>query len=96
MSAVAGRPKELSVSSRKTPEDGIAISVRDCGTGFAPEVAHRLFESFFTTKPEGMGLGLSISRTIVEAHGGRLWAAANNGPGATFQFTLPMAAGAPA
>jgi C4-dicarboxylate-specific signal transduction histidine kinase len=67
------------------------ISVRDAGTGFQPEEMGRLFEAFYTTKPQGMGMGLAISRSIIEAHGGRLWAEANQGPGATFLFSLPAA-----
>jgi signal transduction histidine kinase len=70
--------------------------VRDCGSGLAPELIDHVFEAFFTTKQAGIGLGLSISRTIVETHGGRLWATANPAHGATFQFTLPLAAGAAA
>jgi signal transduction histidine kinase len=65
--------------------------VRDVGSGLDPQQAERIFDSFYTTKPKGMGLGLSISRSIVEAHGGRLWASPNTGYGATFQFTLPAA-----
>jgi signal transduction histidine kinase len=63
--------------------------VRDSGTGLDPRDSERIFDAFFTTKPGGMGLGLSISRTIVEAHGGRLWATSNEGRGATFQLALP-------
>jgi signal transduction histidine kinase len=62
--------------------------VRDSGIGFDPESAERIFDAFHTTKPGGLGMGLSISRSIVENHGGRLWAISNDGPGATFQFTL--------
>ena len=74
--------------------DGVRIEVRDSGTGLEPERATHLFEPFYTTKSEGLGIGLSISRSIVEAHGGRLWATPNDGPGATFQFTLPIDEGA--
>lgn len=96
MNVVTERARELSISSKATHEDGVLISICDCGTGLVPESADHLFESFFTTKQQGMGLGLSISRTIVEAHGGRLWAMPNSGPGATFQFTLPKVARASA
>ena len=65
--------------------------MQDAGTGFKPEEKDRLFEAFYTTKAEGMGMGLAISRSIIEAHGGRLWAETNEGQGATFQFSLPNA-----
>jgi signal transduction histidine kinase len=67
------------------------ISVSDSGVGFKPEEMDRLFEAFYTTKPQGMGMGLAISHSIIEAHGGRLWAEANQGPGATFLFSLLVA-----
>ena len=67
------------------------VSVQDAGTGFKPEQVDRLFEPFYSTKPQGMGMGLAISRSIIEAHGGRLWAQSNQGPGATFLFSLPAA-----
>jgi signal transduction histidine kinase len=67
------------------------LGVQDAGTGFKPEDKDRLFEAFYTTKPEGMGMGLAISRSIIESHGGRLWAEPNRGPGATFMFSLPAA-----
>jgi signal transduction histidine kinase len=80
---------ELTVTSKKTPEGQLLISVRDSGIGIAPDRADRIFEAFITTKPQGTGMGLSISRRIIESHGGRLWASANSGRGTTFQFTLP-------
>ena len=67
------------------------VSVQDAGTGISPEEKERLFEAFYTTKPQGMGMGLAISRSIIEAHGGRLWAEPNPGPGTTFHFSLPDA-----
>jgi PAS domain S-box-containing protein len=91
MEPVTDRPRELSIGSRATEDGRVLISVSDCGTGIGPEFVDHLFEAFFTTKQEGMGLGLSISRTIVEGHGGRLSAIANKPYGATFQFTLPVA-----
>ena len=76
----------------KSDVDGrgqVLVSVRDSGTGLDPQHLEQVFEAFYTTKAEGVGMGLSISRSIIEAHGGRLWASCNPGPGATFQFTLP-------
>ncbi|HXA43867.1 MAG TPA: PAS domain-containing protein [Candidatus Angelobacter sp.] len=67
------------------------LSVQDVGAGFKPEQMDRLFEAFYTTKPQGMGMGLAISRSIIQSHGGRLWAEPNQGPGATFRFSLPVA-----
>jgi signal transduction histidine kinase len=68
----------------------VRLSVRDAGVGFEPEAADKLFGAFYTTKPEGMGMGLSVSRSIIERHRGRLWAARNEGPGATFAFAIPV------
>jgi len=79
---------ELTVKSERA-ESGLTISVSDTGVGLPPQQAARIFDAFFTTKPEGTGMGLPISRTIIESHGGRLWAAANPERGATFHFTLP-------
>jgi PAS domain S-box-containing protein len=90
MSSVANRSGELLIQSGTHESQGIFVAVQDSGIGLDPQTLDRIFDAFFTTKPEGMGMGLSISRTIIEAHGGRLWAAPHDGPGATFQFTLPM------
>ena len=82
--------KELVVSSRILAEDRILVAVRDSGAGISAEDMPRMFDPFYTTKPTGMGMGLSISRSILEAHGGRIWAEANQGPGLTVQFNLPI------
>jgi signal transduction histidine kinase len=84
------RQRRLVIRTEPGEDDGVRLSVQDVGTGFAQGVAERLFEAFYTTKTDGMGIGLSISRSIIESHGGRLWALANNGPGATFTFSIPM------
>src|SRR3989442_573940 len=90
MTAVTDRPRELLISSQRQPgANGVLVAVRDCGAGIEPHNLDRLFDAFFTTKPRGMGLGLSIGRSIIMAHGGRLWAAPNADHGATFQFTVP-------
>jgi len=89
MSAVDDRPRELFVRTELEDGDGIRLSVTDTGVGLKPEAADRLFQAFYTTKSDGMGIGLSISRSIIEAHQGRLWAAVNNGPGVTFSFSIP-------
>jgi PAS domain S-box-containing protein len=81
--------RELLISSAETDSNGVLVAVRDSGPGLAPIALQHLFESFYTTKQGGMGLGLSICRSIIEAHGGRLWASANTPRGAAFQFTLP-------
>ena len=88
-SDVSPQPRELSVSSAKDGSNGALVSVRDSGTGLDGTVLDRLFEAFYTTKAHGMGIGLAVSRTIVQAHGGRLWATPNVPQGAIFQFTLP-------
>jgi signal transduction histidine kinase len=90
MQAVTDRPRELVIRSRQDEKQNVLVSVTDCGVGISAENADRLFNAFFTTKPSGMGMGLSICRSIIEAHGGRLWATANAPHGATVQFTLPM------
>jgi signal transduction histidine kinase len=83
---------ELIVKSQKTEDGHVLVSVSDSGVGLPVEDSDRIFEAFFTTKQQGTGMGLSISRRIIESHGGRLWAVANSGRGATFQFTLPVEA----
>jgi PAS domain S-box-containing protein len=90
MSGVGWLPRELCITSRASTSGEAVVAVRDSGTGLDPRDGDRIFDAFFTTKAEGLGLGLPISRTIVEAHGGRLWATSNDGPGATVQFTLPI------
>jgi signal transduction histidine kinase len=90
MQSVTDRPRELVVRSGQDEAGQALISVADCGVGIAAENVDRLFNPFFTTKSSGMGMGLSICRSIMEAHGGRLWATANIPHGATFQFTLPV------
>jgi signal transduction histidine kinase len=89
MSAVMDRPKVLTISSERVETGGVLVAVKDTGAGIDPATADRIFESFFTTKPNGMGIGLSICRSIIEAHGGRFWASPNTPHGAVFQFTLP-------
>lgn len=88
MSNVSG-PRELLIRSRRFESGTVLVSVQDSGVGFSEQSAAKLFDAFFTTKPQGLGMGLSISRTAIEAYGGRLWATSNDGGGATFQFTLP-------
>jgi PAS domain S-box-containing protein len=96
MQSVTDRPRELVIRSRQDEKRQVLVSVTDCGVGIPAENADRLFNAFFTTKPSGMGMGLSICRSIIEAHGGRLWATANVPHGAAFQFTLPVNADAAA
>ena len=88
MREIENRPRRLLIRTQQADEN-VRVTVEDSGVGFDPTIADRLFESFYTTKAEGMGIGLSVSRSIIEAHGGRLWATANDGPGATFTFSIP-------
>jgi PAS domain S-box-containing protein len=90
MQAVTDRPRELVIQTHQDETHQILLTVKDCGIGIAADNADRLFDAFFSTKSSGMGMGLSICRSIVDAHGGRLSASGNAGPGATFQFILPL------
>jgi len=81
--------RELVIASRRADDGRLSVSVSDTGVGLPPERADHIFDAFFTTKPHGTGMGLRISRSIVESHGGRLWASENIPRGASFHFTLP-------
>jgi PAS domain S-box-containing protein len=89
MSAVDGRSRQLVIRTEADEDGHVRLTVKDAGVGFTPQAADRLFESFYTTKNDGMGIGLSVSRSIIESHHGRLWATPNTGPGATFSFFIP-------
>ena len=92
MSDVQDRPRELVIRTQRSEDnDGVCVAVQDSGIGVDPKSEEQIFDAFHTTKPGGLGLGLSISRSIVQGHGGRLWAVSNDGPGATFRFCVPAA-----
>ena len=82
-------PRELLIASRHEASGVVLVAVKDVGIGLDPQGAERVFEPFYTTKAEGLGMGLTICRSIIEAHGGRLWASADEPSGAVFRFTLP-------
>jgi signal transduction histidine kinase len=90
MDPITDQPRELLIRSGKDDTGQLILSVTDNGIGISAENANRLFNAFFTTKSSGLGMGLSICRSIVEAHGGRMSASSNEGPGATFQLVLPL------
>jgi signal transduction histidine kinase len=90
MRAVSDRMRVLSIRIEEQDSGSIIVIVQDSGAGVDPDHLSRIFEAFYTTKAEGIGMGLTISRSIIEAHDGRLWAVANDGPGSTFCFTLPI------
>jgi len=91
MSTIDDRPRELLVRTERDEGNQVRLSVKDSGVGFTPQAADKIFQAFYTTKTDGMGIGLSVSRSIIEAHQGRLWATPNEGPGATFSFAIPCA-----
>jgi len=89
MSGVDDRPRELLIKTARDEGDCVRLTVQDTGVGVSPQALDNLFDAFYTTKNAGMGMGLSVSRSIIESHHGRLWAAPNDGPGATFSFSIP-------
>jgi C4-dicarboxylate-specific signal transduction histidine kinase len=93
MSRVDDRPRQLVIRTERDKGDRVRLNVQDVGVGFEPQGVDKLFEAFYTTKSGGMGIGLSVSRSIIESHHGRLWAAPNDGPGATFSFSIPCVPG---
>ena len=88
MSGINDRPRPMLIRTERDEGDGVRLSVQDVGVGFDLQDAERLFDAFYSTKSSGMGIGLSVCRSIIESHRGRLWAAPNNGPGATFSFSI--------
>jgi len=94
MRDVNDRPRHLLVRVEQEEEAGARLLVRDAGVGIEPQNIERLFDAFYTTKSDGMGIGLSVSRSIIESHGGKLWAEANDGPGTSFLFSIPPSADA--
>jgi signal transduction histidine kinase len=91
MSAVADGARDLLITASPAEPHGVVVAVKDSGPGLTPDSLERIFDPFYSNKPDGMGMGLAICRSIVEAHGGRLWVEANEPRGAVFRFTLPMA-----
>jgi hypothetical protein len=90
MSCVDSEVRELVIGTEALPAEGVLVAVGDSGPGIAPENRQAIFESFYTTKAGGVGIGLSICRSIIDAHGGKLWADAHQPRGAVFRFTLPL------
>ena len=89
MAGVDDRPRQLMIRTERDEEDSVRLTVQDVGVGIGAQSVDQLFVPFYTTKSDGMGIGLSVSRSIIESHHGRLWAARNDGPGATFSFSIP-------
>jgi signal transduction histidine kinase len=94
MDGVEDRPRTLRVRTQVDGSDSVRVLVQDSGVGLDPHGIDRLFEAFYTTKAHGLGIGLAVSRSIIESHKGKLWATANDGPGATFGFSVPCVSGA--
>jgi signal transduction histidine kinase len=95
MRGIEDRPRQVTITTERDGGDRVRVSVQDAGVGLNPEEMERLFEAFYTTKSGGMGIGLSVSRSIIARHHGHLCAAPNDGPGATFAFSLPALPDAP-
>ena len=93
MKEIEDRPRQLLIQTERDGAENVRLRVQDTGIGFAPETTDRLFESFYSTKNDGMGIGLAISRSIIEAHHGSIWAASTHGQGASFAFSIPCAYG---
>jgi signal transduction histidine kinase len=91
MASASDPPREIFVRTTSAGAEGVLVAVEDRGPGLDPQAAHRVFDTFFTTKSDGMGMGLSIARSIIEAHGGRLWTSPAQPHGAVFQFIVPSA-----
>ncbi|MGY3412665.1 C4-dicarboxylate-specific signal transduction histidine kinase [Bradyrhizobium sp. GM5.1] len=91
MSEINESDRELLISARTDDSNNVVVTFRDTGPGLDPNCADRVFDAFYTTKSEGMGMGLAICHSIIEAHGGRMWAGANDPRGAVFQFSMPVA-----
>jgi PAS domain S-box-containing protein len=89
MSGIDDRPRQLMIRTQQVEKETVSLTVQDVGVGLEPESAEKVFEAFYTTKSDGMGIGLSISRSIIDNHGGRLWARPNDGPGVSFTFSVP-------
>jgi len=90
LSSVGEGPRELIISTAETESNGVLVAIRDSGLALTPASLERVFDAFYTTKPGGLGMGLSICRSIIEAHDGQLWASVNVPRGAVFQFTVPV------
>jgi hypothetical protein len=90
LNAVADGPRELTIDSGAGERDSVTVAIHDSGVGVPLDKLVLIFDAFYTTKSDGIGMGLAISRSIIEAHGGRIWAAANSPHGAVFRFTLPL------
>jgi signal transduction histidine kinase len=90
MATVEDRPRRLLIRTDDEDGDRVRVTVRDTGVGIDPQNLTKLLDAFYTTKSEGMGIGLSVSRSIIERHHGRLWAEPNDGPGASFSFAIPV------
>jgi signal transduction histidine kinase len=89
MSGIEDHPRHLVIRTERTEDNHVRLTMQDAGVGIASQDVERLFEPFYSTKSGGMGIGLSVSRSIIESHRGRLWAVPNEGPGATFSFSIP-------